>query len=126
MKRAFQKELIMRILTSTLGAAASAFLLSGLVVAQNMSAPINVQPPSSVDVVLFAALNSGKVMATTNAMGKGTMDVTDLLNLGKVDVVEEKCPDHDRVLLVPMGIKTPDDQNCKKRRIGAFWAGHDM
>jgi hypothetical protein len=100
-------------------------ILSGLVAAQGSSTPINVSPPSALDVVFFTALNAGKVLATTDAMGKGNMDVTDLLNLGKLDVVEEKCQDRDRVLLVPMGVQTPDNQNCRKRRIGAFWAGRD-
>jgi hypothetical protein len=113
------------ILTS-IGLTATAILLSGLVTAQGSSTPINVSPPSALDVVFFTALNAGKVLATTDAMGKGNMDVTDLLNLGKLDVVEEKCQDRDRVLLVPMGVQTPDNQNCRKRRIGAFWAGRDM
>jgi hypothetical protein len=113
------------ILTSALEATAAAFLMGSLVSAQKSSVPINVQPPASVDVVFFTALNAGKVMATTDAMGKGTMDVTDLLNLGKLEVIQEKCQDRDRLLMAPTGVNTPDTQNCKKRRVGSYWPGHD-
>jgi hypothetical protein len=126
MKHPFQKELEMRrIFTSMIGAATTPILLTGLLAAQGSSTPIKVSPPSSIDVVFFQALNAGKVLATTDAMGKGNMDVTDLLNLGKLDVVEEKCQDRDRILLVPMGVQTPDNQGCRKRRVGGFWAGRD-
>ena len=112
------------VFTSTF--AATAVLLGSFAAAQGrQSAPVNIQPPTSVDVVLFSAMNAGKVLATTDSNGRNNMDVTDLINLGKLDVVEEKCPNQTRVLLVAQGTRTPDTQDCRRRRVGAFWWGHD-
>jgi len=112
--------------TSPLVAAATAALLGSVMAAQGrQSVPVSIQPPAAVDVVLFAAMNAGKVLTTTDANGKGSFDVADLLNLGKLDVVKDECADKVRVLLVRHGVGTPDSQDCRKRRLGAYWPGHD-
>ncbi|HEX9368522.1 MAG TPA: hypothetical protein VF921_17970 [Vicinamibacterales bacterium] len=89
------------------------------------SVPINVQPASAVDVVLFSAANAGKVVASTGSDGKGTLDILKLANLGKIAVVEEKCPDRTRVLLVASDGREPDSKDCRKKRVGVFWVGRD-
>src|SRR5260221_1231799 len=92
---------------------------------QRTSVPVNVQPAAAVDVVLFSAANAGKVVASTGADGKGTFDIGMLANLGKLAVVEEKCPDRTRVLLVASGGREPDSKDCRKKRVGVFWVGRD-
>ncbi len=115
-----------RVLTSTFVAAAAAFLLGGIVAAQGAeSALVNIQPAASLDVVLFAAANAGKVVARTDDNGKGNIQVTDLLNFGKLDVVDETCADGTRILLVSEGTQVPVEDGCRHRRIGAFWPGRD-
>src|SRR5262249_45854523 len=103
-ERPNQGVLMQNFLKATLRSTEAATLLSGFAAAQGrQTAPINIQPAMSMDVVLFAAANAGKVLATTDASGKGMMDVSDLINLGKLDVVEEMCPDKTRLLLVMPG-----------------------
>src|SRR5688500_7993649 len=87
------------------------------------SVPVNVTPALAVDVVLFSAMNAGKVVATTGSDGKGTLDILSVANLGKLAVIEEKCPDKTRVLLVASDGREPDSKECRKRRVGAFWVG---
>jgi hypothetical protein len=131
MEHVSAKELIMRTIftstfTSTLVATAFAGLLGSLAAAQGQSVPVDIQRPGSVDVVLVSATTgqSGKVLTTTDASGKGNISADDdkLINAGKWDVYQETCPGKDRVLLVPAGGQTPegDSPNCKKRKTGTI------
>jgi hypothetical protein len=115
-----------KILTSAFAATAIAVLLPGLAAAQGpQSALVSIQPAASLDVVLFDAANAGKVVARTDARGKGTIQVAALLNIGKLAVVDETCTDGTRVLLVSEGTQVPSEEGCHHRRIGAFWPGRD-
>jgi hypothetical protein len=111
------------VFTSTFVAATAAVLMGSLASAQGQSVPVSIQPAAPFDVVVFSALNAGKVVAHTDEKGKGNIDTATLANLGKVAVYEEKCEDGPRVALVAEG--SAPDANCKNRKVGAFWPGHD-
>jgi hypothetical protein len=109
--------------TSTFVAATAAVLIGSLASAQGQSVPVSIQPAAPFDIVVFSALNAGKVVAHTDEKGKGSIDAAALANLGKVAVYEEKCEDGPRVALVAEG--SAPDANCRNRKVGAFWPGHD-
>jgi hypothetical protein len=102
----------------------AAIVINAQAAAQPRPVPIDVQSGTAVDVVLVKQGNPDKVLTTTDANGKGAVDVTELLNLGKLAVIEETC-DRTRILLVAKGGHTSNDKNCRKRRVGAFWPGRD-
>src|SRR5438045_9111358 len=116
--------MVMRRIGGCSVAAWLALMLGGLAFAQGSQAvPINVTPPASLDVVLFSAANAGKVVASTGQDGKGTLDILMLANLGKVAVIEEKCPDRTRILLVSANGREPDSKECRQQRVGVLWGG---
>jgi hypothetical protein len=109
--------------TSPFIAASAAVLMGTVAGAQGGFVAVNIRPAAPFDVVIFSAANAGKVVARTDEKGKGHIDAAALANLGKVVVYEEKCEDGTRVALVAEG--SAPDANCKNRRVGSFWFGHD-
>jgi len=61
---------------------------------------VSVEPPTSVEIVLYAAGASGKVLATTERTGKGRFDASVLQNVGTLEMVEETCGERKRVPLI--------------------------
>jgi hypothetical protein len=84
-----------------------------------------VQPPAAVDVVLFSADATGRVLTTTNQKGEGTIDAAALSRLGRLDVIEETCGARRRVLLVAPNGRGADDRSCSRRSIGSFSSATD-
>lgn len=112
--------------TSTFVAVAAAALTGTGVSAQNRGlVPVNIQPAAAVPVVLFEGADAGRTLVTTGRDGKGSFNFADIANLSKLDVVEEKCASATRVLLVAEGVDAPATNNCRRRRVGAFWASRD-
>jgi len=121
-----------RFVIRSLLAAACAAGASALVVAQNVPPPpvaLTVQPAAPVDVVMYGAGNNGTVLARTDAGGKATLDFLKLANagkIGKVTVTEERCPAQSRLLLTTEDASLPAaQQDCRRRRAGAFVLGKD-
>jgi hypothetical protein len=97
-----------------------------VVIAQSVSSvPVTVQPPTPVDIVLFSADATGKVLTTTNQKGEGTIDGGALGNLGRLEMIEETCGPRKRVLLVAPKSKAPEGRQCELRKIGSFASGQD-
>src|SRR5438552_3175839 len=114
-----------RVLTTSLLAAGAAVLLGSFVAAEGRETmPVNIQPPTSVEIVLYSTVNAGKSLAFTGEDGKGSIDVASLSNLGKLVVIVEKCPDRTRVLIVATGAE-PESANCSKKVVGALLLGAD-
>jgi hypothetical protein len=107
-------------------AATAAVLTGSIGAAQNRAVvPVNIKPAAAVDVVLFSGASAGRTVAVTDRTGKGTFDIAEFANIGKLEVVEEKCPKATRVLLVAEGASAPNSPKCRKRRLGAFVVGSD-
>src|SRR5262245_4293071 len=89
--------------------------------------PVRVQPPAAINLVVFSAINAGKLVATTAANGRGQIDPREVESLGRLELQEERCDDKTtRVLMVAAdGKPEAPPQNCRRRRVGAFWWGHD-
>jgi hypothetical protein len=104
---------------------AALLLSSGTAAQTQQSVPVRVQPAAALDVVLFSAANAGKVLATTAPDGRGSFDIAEVANLGKLAVIEERCPDRTRLLLVAADTQAPNAQKCRRRTVGAFWWGQD-
>jgi len=111
----------------TIAAAAIAAQLGTTIVFAESPAlvPVSVNPGTSLDIVLFASANDGKPLTHTNAHGRGAFSASEVAELGKLDVVEEKCSDQTRVLLIPANAYVSNPNDCKRRHVGAFWWGHD-
>ena len=109
-----------RVLTTWIAAAAVAVLMGSLVSAESRTVPVNVEPAASIEVLLFTKANEGKSLVVTGPNGKGNIqiDVAEVANLGKLIIIQEKCPDRTRVLLVAAG--NEPQSNCNKKVIG-FW-----
>jgi hypothetical protein len=110
-----------RLLITSFAAAVAAVLTGSLVRAESRTVPVNVKPAQSIEVVLFKSANAGKSLVITDRNGKGNIDVdvAEIANLGKLVIIEEKCPDRTRVLVVAAGAE-PQSPNCSKKVIG-FW-----
>jgi hypothetical protein len=100
---------------------------SGLVLMAQSVAPVsvNVQPPKAIEIVLFSAGATGKVLTTTDRDGQGNIDGAALANLGRLDVIEETCGPRTRVLLVASNGKATDAAQCNRQSIGSFASGQD-
>ena len=90
---------------------------------QQQPVAVSVEPPMSLDVVLYAAGAAGKVLATTDRSGKGAFDAGSLQNLGTLDVIEETCGEQKRVLLVAPMNQPPPARNCERRSVNKFVGG---
>ena len=84
---------------------------------------VSVQPPAAVQVVLFTADTSDKVLTTTDQKGNGSIDGGALAKLGRLEVIEESCGTNRRVLLVASNSKVADRAGCSRRSIGSFSSG---
>lgn len=116
-----------RLFTSSFVAAALAVLMGSVVAAQNRGVvPVNVQPAASVPVVLFSPSDGGTTLTTTGRDGKGSFNIADLANKSsnKFLVVEEKCGNQTRILIV-----TEEDANAASKKcwrvVGAYVPGRD-
>jgi hypothetical protein len=107
-------------------AATAAVLTGSIGAAQNRAVvPVNIKPAAAVDVVLFSGASAGRTVAVTDRSGKGSFDIAEIANIGKLEVVEEKCSKATRVLLMAEGAAAPTTPKCRKRKLGAFVAGSD-
>jgi hypothetical protein len=86
---------------------------------------VNVQPPAAIEIVLFSAGATGKVLTITDQKGQGSIDGGAFANLGRLDVIEETCGPRKRVLLVASNGKVTDAAQCSRRSIGSFASGQD-
>src|SRR5258708_1513589 len=104
---------VMKMFHRTIAAAAIAAQMGSIVVLAGSPdlVPVSINPGKSLDIVLFAAANGGKTLARTNAHGRGAFDASDVADLGKLDVVEDKCAEATRVLLVEPNayVSNPND-----------------
>ena len=112
--------------TSTFVAIAAAALTGTTASAQIRGlVSVNIQPAAAVPVVLLEGAGAGRTLVTTGRDGKGSFNIADIANASKMDVVEEKCASATRILLVAEGESGSASNNCRRRRVGAFWWGHD-
>ena len=109
--------------------ASVAILMGTIVSAQDRGiVPVTVQPAASVPVVLFSPTDVGTTLVTTGKDGKGSFNIADLANKSsnKFLVVEEKCEDQTRILLVAEeDANLPASKKCRRRELGAYLVGRD-
>lgn len=122
-----------RIYGRLVSAAALAGLIAAAGAAQVSRVDVSVKPgrPGIEVVLVTAAMNQGKHLATTDEAGRASFDpLSVVMNSGKLDVIEETCRDgRQRVLLADPSLSDDimaQQDGCKrKRRAGAFWWGRD-
>ena len=85
---------------------------------------VSVDPPTSIEIVLYAPGASEKVLAKTERTGKASFEASVLQNLGTLEVIEESCGEQTRVLLLAANAQAQQGRNCRRRAIGKF-AGTD-
>jgi hypothetical protein len=99
-------------------------LASGVVSSaqQQQQLTVNIANGSAGSLIEFA-INAGKVGETTVDAGGSALSILDVSNLGKVrvEVYVEVCVDGRTVVrIVQEGETVPEDENCNRRRVGAF------
>lgn len=119
-----------RVALPSLGALGVAVMFGVIGSAQGVPpVTLNVKPAAAVDVVLYTAANSGTVLGRTDQTGTVTLDFLKIANagkIGKVTVIEEKCPDETKLLLASADAQLPAPRkDCRRRRVGAFILGQD-
>lgn len=93
--------------------------------------PVSTKPAKAgVDILLFTAMDAGKVLGTTDQDGRTSIDpLSAAMDLGKLDVVDEKCGDgKERILLVDPSLTDgmlAKKDGCRRRKLGVFWWGKD-